>query len=761
MLKFLFNKKEGRVGSPIHQTQDKINEIYSKLKEIYKVDEISDERKAYLKETVEKYGYLNYPHIKVLEELCPAEVLFALEVKFEINGVFENAKFNFAQTSPLERKNIKNADWIKKEGHDIKLINLAALGNGNVKDDTGKFIDWMRQLLILPTGVEARGILPTTLYLIPFQERKFGCAYLPINTDVSPQLEDSQLKKVLGLDAKAQVQTFITFAQLAGHPVIYDVLPQTGRFAGIVLANPYIARWFDIKELSNKIKNCLDLIANNLEEKFDKEDTEIVKNIYKQNGSGELSEDYQKIYDEFEKELQKFKKTFSDEMAKQENQIKIQKRVKEIVYKIQEENSDKKIKNLSENDLTSKDEIIKELMNQGLWTLPGGAWCSAGVPVFDKMSDCGSYPLFKHYDIKENDVTALANLDCQTPFYFTFLENGQLNKPVVEFFINYMKEFEQAYNFDGLRIDHVDHIVDDVSEKDDLPISYRIPRKVLSQLNSKMKETKPFFAILAEYMNTNFLKEYHEEMKFDVLWGNDIPAQSEKTPEKIMEDNQNLANYNSKNFKTDNLSILKTYNNQDGEFNIIDRYPGQLGEDGAIFKWFKYKFLPGGKNAQRPVLYIDGDESFTKTGVEKTIGNEISMTRANNYDFFAKFDAINRFAKSQELVTEGEAQIIEQDEDGFVSWLISKEPLKSAILVVANYMAPTEKVYDEDKEAVIVKNGKDVSDKTIHLPGDYTIKSEFVFDGIDFVEKEIKKPTNSLEFEVLKPSEFRIYLLNK
>lgn len=758
MLSFLFNKKE-EIKKDLQ-----INEIYSKLKELYKYDEISDERKTYLREAVEKYGYLPYPHVKVLEELCPAEVLFALETKWAANGVFrvKDGGFKFEQISPLARGGIKNSDWIKKEGHDIKLINLAALGNGNVKDETGKFIDWLRQLLILPVGNAEKGILATTIYLIPFHKREFGCAYLPSSTDVSPNIEDAQLKEVLKLDAKAQVQTFITFAQLAGHPVIYDVLPQTGRFAKMVLANPHIARWFDVKELLLKLENGTDLVAKKLEKTFDKEDVDIIKNICKQtlkSGAGDLSEDYQKIYDEFEKELNELKKTYSNEMLKKDNQIKIQKRVREIVSQIQGEKSNKQF---TEEEITKQGDIVQELIKCGLWSAPGGAWCSAGVPVFDRMSDCGSYPVFKHYDFKGEDVTDFANLDCQTPFYFVFLENGRYNEPVINFFIDFMEKIQSNYNFDGFRIDHIDHIVDNVSEKNGVPISYRAPKIVLTKLNTLMKQKIPHFASLAEYMlGGNFLKTYHEDMKFDILWGDDIPAQSEKTPEKIVEDNQNLENYNTKNFKIGNLSILKTYNNQDGEFNIIDRYPGQLGEAGALFKWFKYKFLPGGKSAQRPVLYIDGDESFTKTGIERTIGNEISMKRAKNYKFFAKFDAINRFAKSQELVAEGEAQIIEQDEDGFVSWIISKEPLKSALLVVANYQAPTEKIIIEDEDYSEIKEGEEVSNKSVNLPGDYVVKSEFIFDGENFIEKEITDCENKLVFETLQPSEFKIYLLSK
>lgn len=766
MLGFLFNKKEER------KKDSEINEIYFNLKEIYNFDEIPEERKTYLRELVEKYQYLPYPHIKALEELSPAEVLFSLETKWRINNVFDGEKFSFSndEISVLARNNVKNSNWIKKEGHDVKLINLAGLGDGNKSEETGKFIDWLRQLLILPSGNVKSGIFSTTIYLIPFHPREFGCAYLPTSTDVSSLLEDKVLteklaEKNIQFSAMQQVQTFITLAQLAGHPVIYDVLPQTGRFAKIVLANPNIARWFDINELFSKIEKSIDTIAENLEKTFDKDDIEVVKDICKQtlkSGAGDLSEHYQKIYIEFEKELNKIKKAYSEEMLEKNCQIKIQKRVREIVANI---HGEKPNKQFSENEIIRHGDAIQVLIKTGLWPAPGGAWCSSGVPVFEKMSDCGSYPEFKHYDFKGNDVTNFANLDCQTPFYFVYLENGQYNKPVIDFFVEYMKKLQSDYNFDGFRVDHIDHVVDDVSENDGVPISYRAPREVLAKLNAAMKGKIPYFASLAEYMLWDgFLKEYHEDMSFDILWGNDIVMQSEKTPEKIVEDNQNLANYNTKNFEIENLSILKTYNNQDGEFEVIDQYPGQLGEEGALFKWFKYKFLPGGKYAQRSVLYVDGDESFTQTGIEKVIGAEISMKRESNYEFFAKFDAISRLAKSQELITEGEAQIIEQDEDGFVSWLISKEPLKTAILVVANYFSPTEKVTVTDEDGsnhIEIKEGTEVWDKSLTLPGEFSLKSEFIFDGQDFVEKEFETNKRSLKFDSMQPSEFRIYLLKR
>ena len=756
MLDFLFKKET--VNSC-----ENLNSFYSKLKEMYSFDSISDERKEYLKTTMSKFGYLPYPQVKALEELTDAEVLFALESKWEANGVFKDGNFEFSKSSVLARNNVKNSSWLQKEGHDIKLTNLAGLGKDNTQ--AGKFMDWMRQLLILPTGNLDNNVFSTTMYLIPFHPREFGCAYLPTASCVSPNLEDKNILEKTGLNADEQVKTFIQMTQLAGHPVIYDILPQTGRFSKIVLTNPDCARWFDINALIEELSKNVDKVAQELKDKYSQDDLAIVSGIYKKSIKGEsygdLSEHYQNIFNELDELLKETKIFLSNSMLEKSIQDRLHKKAKSIINAVAGNKHNKK---MSENDIKNQGEIIQALIKEGMWPAPGGAWCSAGVPVFDKMSEGASYPTFKHYKFDGEDVTHFANLDCQTPYYFVCLENGKYNNDVIKFFIDYMKNLQEEFNFDGFRVDHIDHIVDEVSEKDGVPISYRAPRKVLGMLNSAMKEKVPYFATLAEYMLwDNFYKEYHEDMNFDVLWGNDIVSQSYKTPEAIAEDNLTLANYNSTSKKLTPLSILKTYNNQDGEFEAIDRYPAQLGEQGALFKWFKYKFLPGGRNAQRPVMYIDGDESFTKTGMESVIGNEVSMPRAKDYDFFAKFDAIDRFVKNCPVITDGEAHIIRQDEDGFVVWQIQKEGLKNSILVVANYQSPTEKFRVEEGENswTETREGREVFDKTIELSCDYSIVSEFRFDGTDYIEEKFVAATNSLSFGKLMPAEFKFFTVIK
>lgn len=726
-----------------------MNSLFNKLKQLFGYESILQERRDYIEELILKYGYLPYSHIKALEELSDAEVLFALKIKMELANTIIDNEIRFEKLSPLARHDIDNSDWFKSEQHSIKLINLAALGNGNKSSETGKFIDWLRQLIILPSGRPDGAVFGTTIYLTPFHPREFGCAYLPAHSGVSEKIECSILSEKLGLDVKEQVELFLAFSQLCNHPVIYDVLPQTARFSKLVLCNPHIARWFDIPALTDAYRDSLEAIC----EEYD--DVDDVKRLIRKELKGKygaVPETLSDLKDEIETKFLEIKKEISKKMTLRENQEILNQRAKKI---IQEKAGYPFDKQLCENDIKNQGEIIGELINQGLWPAPGGAWCSAGVPVFDKMNRGAEYPMFKHFDFEDNDVTKFANLDCQTPYYFTFLETGEINEPVVDIFIESMKQLQADYNFDGFRVDHIDHIVNKFSEdKEQNPISYRAPRKVLTRLNMELKQMEPHFASLAEYMLwDNFLEEYHN-MGFDVLWGQDIVCQHDKTVEKIFEDNKQLEEYNKN--PRNCLSILKTYNNQDGEFESINRYPGQLGKSGAIFKWLKFKFIVGGNKAQRPCMYVDGDESFTKVGIERIIGEEVAMVRSNDDKFFAEFDSLNRFAKNCDILCFGKSTLLDNDEK-FVSWITECEDCNEAILVVANEMPPKQKLMID--EELVKQKGVDVENKVATIPEGYKVVSRFELQGLDMVEIPYKVP--DLTFSRLAPSEYYIYKLAK
>ena len=751
---------------------NELDVLLAKIAQIYRVDDIDTLRKSYLTDTINKYGYLPYPHYKALQELTSGEAIFCLIKKLEKAKTIINSKFvDFKNSSVLKRKNIKNSNWFKKEGHNIKLLSLSALGDGNTLDKPGHFIDWIKCLVTLDSGNEELDILPTTLYLIPFTKREFDCAYLPKSNEVSSNLQDDNLMKFLGLDATMQVKLFIELAQLAGHPVIYDVLPQTARFSKAVLANPEIARWIDVKELISNITGYLNALCVQVMQKriYKDEDVLEAQKVYIENLKGntkKYSDVQQKIINEVEKDLNEYKILVSYKMSFTQKQEELSNKAYDIINAINQ----KPIKD--EEDIVNQDEIIQTLIKEGLWTNPGGAWCSAGVPVFDKMSKGKKYPIFKHYNYKGEDVTRFANLDCQTPYFFYHFETNKYNQDAVEYFIKYTQKLQKEYNFDGFRIDHIDHIVDEVSQdKKNQPISYRIPAKILGKMNSTIKAKVPYFATLAEYMLWDgYFKEYHKDMKFDLLWGDDIVAQNMKTPEQIINDNLRLSTYNQKNAKTNPLSILKGYNNQDGEFRDINQYPGQLGFQGALFKWFKFKFIPGGKFAQRPTLLIDGDESFTKTGIERIISKETSMVRNFDWDFYEKFNALNYFVQHDELINKGKAVLHTQNNNGFACWEIVKDDNKSKIqssyLVVANYFSPTEIKEVQDEKGHIEKKsvrGEITRNNTVSIKQGKKLVSYFDFkldelNKCQFMEIPLENEIrDQITFHELRPGEFRVY----
>lgn len=761
MLDFLFKKHPKTEVDPIGK---ELSEILQKLKEIYRGYDISEGRKAYLRRVIETYGYLPYPHIKALEELNAADTLFGLEVKWRLNGVFENDDFkiNKGQISPVSRAGITNSDWIKREQHNIKLINLSSLGNGNYSPAPGNFVDWLKQILILPSGNLEKNILGTTIYLIPFHPRDFGCAYLPSSSGISDAVKDDYLTAKLGISAEEQVKLFITLAQLAGHPVIYDILPQTSRFSKEVLANPSIVRWMDVNSLISSINDEIDFQAANLIKKYGQDDAKIIMNVAKsilKAGSDDISEHYREMYEELSETLEPKKKIISEKMTQKAEQIKLADRVKSIIADV--EGVPKEIIN-GEDDIKKQGSDIERLIMEGLWPVPGGAWCSAGVPIFDRMSETGDFPMFKHYDYQGNDVTKYANLDCQSPYYFVYLENGDYNMPVMNYFVNKVRSLCGKYHFDGIRVDHIDHVVDAYSQKGDRPISYRAPKYVLGKMNDALKQDCPHFASLAEYMlGENNIKEYHREMHFDVLWGNDIIAQNSKTPYEIINNNHDLKTYNKAPLTRGSVAVLKTYNNQDGEFREINQYPAQLGEAGALFKWFKLHFLPGGEKAQRPIMYVDGDESFTMVGTEACIGAEVSLCRAKDYGFFEKFDAIGRFARNNAFLTDGEAQMITQTDGGFACWAVSKSSSKETLFVAANYLAPTEYVFENGTRTI--REGASVYNSSVDVPKEYTAAYEYVYnyDSKQYEEHKIENFNNTFVFDRLEPSEFKFYKLVK
>lgn len=660
-----------------------IDEIYEKIKTVYGNEEISEERKSELNSQLEKFGYIRE------RELTNSEILYCFEKKCE--------KFNFGSSL-----NVGNSE--------IKEINLTGIENCD------NICNLIKELLYLPTK---NGEVLTSIFLTPFYIRDFDCSYYIKGLKISPKIED----KLAELDGESVVRVFVGLAKKCGHAVFTDFMTRFARYSEPFLAKPYLARWIDVKYAEEKINSYIPNVVEELEKTYDKDDVEIVKNIYGQSSKGCLSEDYAKIYEVFKYHLIEYKKKLCKEMYSKENQIKLQKRVQKIVLEFEK-------KDVDEYTMQNARKITEKLIQEGLWTLPCGAYKEDGLPIFDYMNSEENYPVFKHFDKDGNNISELVKNDFQAPAYLS--ENGYLNEKVAKYFIDFAVKQKETFNFDGFKIDYVKHIFDEDKE---------IPKEFVKKLVETLKKKNFTILIDGDYKKFKDIAD----VVFDTL--------NYDCPQTILSNSGNLANFNTEVGKS--ISIIRTYNNR------FDLTAG-LEKKEALFKWFCLHFLPAGKNALCPILFTDGDETFTEYEFSKSLGEDEKIAKNYDDEFLNEFRAISDFRNKSDIIRNGEAVIITEDDDGFVSWLISKEPAKEYILAVANYKPIRENIILQDSEEKIetIKENDAVVNKMLHLPGELKVSKEYVFDGESFIEKDFEQ-TDLLEFEVLNPCEYRVFLLKR
>ena len=87
-------------------------------------------------------------------------------------------------------------------------------------------------------------------------------------------------------------------------------------------------------------------------------------------------------------------------------------------------------------------------------------------------------------------------------------------------------------------------------------------------------------------------------------------------------------------------------------------------------------------------------------------------------------------------------------------------------MVVANYNPPTEKLTETDSNGNsvnIIKEGAPIYDKSINIPCDLRLVSEYKYDENtkNFEEIIFETPMTEITFYTLKPSEYRIYKMEQ
>ena len=732
-----------------------INQAYAKVKKFYlgAAPLPKNDLATEVVEAVGKFGYLPIPYDLAKQQLSAHAILAGLEQIWHREGSMADGEFTTTEVSPLRRLGYSDPAWMTREQHKIESLNLMGLTENKAGKVEGCFANLLVKLLTSPAGTPQEKIAATTFYLLPPYQRDgaFNSAYCPASSSIDPALEDVVLKEQTGLDVEQQLQLFIALANLAGHPVVIDLLPQAGRYSKTVLVAPECFRWFHLPELLPPLKQKAVEVVKRLGSSIKGinpqalplagaallEDIEGAPITYSQeNWETSLKSGVRILYHEIARTvlkaekprpnsaeglpLLKLQQQIRDQFAKldlpqtlgrfslldSQRSLFLQTfimfceadclleefRIEQTNQQMSEENQARmavlirdQIRQSLGRDLASEQELdprshldlIAILQQNGWWPVEGGSWNSAYHPVFHRLSPnqgSGSYPVNDHYSYKGQLVNAFTgDMDIVAPWYFAFLDKAKrqdnLNHKVIDKYLDYCLSLYKRLRPNGFRIDHLDHSADCPFSlsKDGNPISYRAPLEVFRKISDTIRrQYDATFILFAEYMgwgdatHPNLYQAYHEH-GIHLAISTDVVGEFRANAAVIVQEgNEVLSRYNQRATVTPLFSTTRILDNHDRSHPDILPALSNFTPERALLKWVKCLFLPGGRLAQRPVLYLDGNQTHTPNqAFADTFLKALTLTRNDNWQFFATFDSLLRFSLQDKTLMYGQARLLE------------------------------------------------------------------------------------------------------
>ncbi|MFP4321217.1 MAG: hypothetical protein ACLFTK_02065 [Anaerolineales bacterium] len=365
-----------------------------------------------------------------------------------------------------------HAHWMARA--DICFINVRAAGtNGTL----GTFITAAK---LLP------GLRVDAIHLAPFLSYEFGGVYaIRAARTIARQLVDPFLLEY-GVDAEAHLQAFVAAAHLLGLAVGFDLEPHFTQFARPVLMHPEHFRWM---KLYPPDKRWLDYY-------WSMEDTLQAPN--QQQLAGEVRAIVQaELHKHAIRDLE-YQRTDSRVMG----QLKMR------VYQ----------------------HLVRTLIDQGYWTIPSHVWVGVGIPEYKEYNHDDNYPDFDYRGAEGEDLRHLA-FGIVTPiqFYYTLKPNRmneappRINHEAIDYYADLFTFWRDTFDFDFVRHDYVDHVFDSIINRDyHMPASDRPTPYVLRRAIERSRQPdKPYIGHLAEYMGTEFAREY-AALGYDLILGEDM-----------------------------------------------------------------------------------------------------------------------------------------------------------------------------------------------------------------------------------------------
>lgn len=367
---------------------------------------------------------------------------------------------------------------------DFCFVNVRATGLG----------EWPGSFL------QAAKLLPalrvSAIHLGPFTDYDFGVIYAVRSTRaIAPQLVDP----ALGVSPEEQLRAFVAAAHMLGMAVGFDLEPHVAQFAVPVLMRPELFRWIALTPDRTALLGGLTM----------------------------------------------------DEQLAEEMQATIVGYVRVIVDTELRAAGLESLEVAPDDDAALRERrratyftLIRAVIDAGLWTIPSQSWAGAGVPAFAGYNHDGSYARFDYRGPHGEDLSGSA-FHILTPYKLhTELRanrppvGGVPFQPGIDAFSGVFASWRDGFDFDFVRYDSVDHIVDSLVDGDPArPAADRPTPAVLRTCVERSRSPeRPYIGNFAERMGLEL--EPYAAMGFDLMLGTDMLRRIDRS---LIEDSIALA----------------------------------------------------------------------------------------------------------------------------------------------------------------------------------------------------------------------------
>lgn len=367
---------------------------------------------------------------------------------------------------------------------DFCFINVRATG---LDDRPGSFLQAAKLLPALRVSA---------IHLGPFTEYDFGVIYAVRSTRaIAPQVVDS----TLGVSPEEQLHAFVEAAHLLGMAVGFDLEPHVTQFAVPVLMRPELFRWVALTADRQALVGNL-----TMEEMLTGAVQATIADSVRALVEAELH-------------------------AADLNSLEID----------SDDDAD-----LRERRRAAHGRLVRAVIDAGLWTIPSQSWAGAGVPAFAGYNHDGNYPRFDYRGPDGEDLSGKA-FQIVTPYQI--YTGMRANRPPIETapfppgiaaYADVFAYWRDTFDFDFVRYDSVDHILDSLVDGDPArPAADRPTPEVLRACIARSRTPEhPFIGSFAERMGLEL--EAYAAMGFDLMLGTDMLRRVDRA---LLEDSFRLA----------------------------------------------------------------------------------------------------------------------------------------------------------------------------------------------------------------------------